>query len=190
MEPSDLTQSEFFKRLLADSDELAKEAVAFDEEYKRFLDEEEASVSLILRLHLVVEHYLNEYLVAANPSLGNFDASGLRFAQKIALADNKRSTIHLLIPGLRCLNSLRNKLVHRLRFDPNSHDLGAIEDFVRMWRSAGGYQVPIGLEAVEDFALLASSFLSSQKRMIDRYAPDRGLTGLNEWLADATREPQ
>jgi hypothetical protein len=69
-----------------------------------------------LSCHLIIEHYLDEYLKISYPSL-DWDAARHTFSQKVALLSNfKISEKYDCIPALKHLNSLRNKLSHNIAF--------------------------------------------------------------------------
>ena len=182
MDDSDSRNSALFEKLLADSANLEADVVIFNRDYREFLSHEAEPISRILRLHLVIEHYLHRYLEAANPSLGDLERARLSFGQKLALADTEQMPIHLLVPGIRCLNSLRNRLAHDLHFSVSAFDLSPIESFITMWHRAAGKPIPSGSDSIEPFCLLASSWLFAYARMIERHAEGRGLAGLLEWF--------
>lgn len=71
-------------------------------------------VGRILRAHLFVEHFLAMYLEARNPHLGNVDEARLSFYQKVELVDRDDPRISYLVPGIRRLNKIRNRLAHTL----------------------------------------------------------------------------
>lgn len=72
------------------------------------------SIGRILRAHLYVEHYMTEYLKKANPQLGSVEKAKLTFAQKLALLDQNDPRLHEVKEGIKHLNSIRNRLAHRL----------------------------------------------------------------------------
>ncbi|MGH2959162.1 MAG: hypothetical protein ACRDKE_06120 [Solirubrobacterales bacterium] len=181
VDESEFRKSPLFEKLLADADNLEDDVQAFNREYANFLSRESEPISRILRLHLIVEHYLLAYLRAANPALGEPERARLSFAQKLSLADNGESTIHLLVPGIACLNTLRNRLAHSLHFSLSDFDLSPIESFISVWYGAARKPIPIGIDSVEAFSLLASSWLFAHRRMMERHAEGRGLVGLLEW---------
>lgn len=76
----------------------------------------------ILRVYLFVEHYLTEYLIVDNPRLGDIGVARLSFLQKAVLSEIKGSPEIYLFPGIRRLNVVRNRLVHRLRGDVTRTD--------------------------------------------------------------------
>ncbi len=77
-------------------------------------DQNTEAIGRILRAHLFVEHYLTEFLAKEHPGLGSLQEARLTFAQKVALLDGEDVEINEVLPGLRRLNSIRNKLAHRL----------------------------------------------------------------------------
>ncbi|TCG08392.1 hypothetical protein BZM27_12735 [Paraburkholderia steynii] len=73
------------------------------------------SIGRILRAHLFVEHYLTEHLQVVNPRLGDLDEARLAFAQKVHLLEGDAPpAISYLVPGIKRLNAVRNRLAHNL----------------------------------------------------------------------------
>ena len=77
-----------------------------------------AFIGYLLACHLVIEHYLDEFLLSRAPSL-LWDKPRLTFAQKADLFP------HAIFPNgdemiasVRHINSLRNKLAHKLETKP------------------------------------------------------------------------
>lgn len=69
-----------------------------------------------LSCHLIIEHYLDEYLKVCHPQL-DWDASRQTFGQKVALLSNfKVSEQYDCIPAIKHMNSLRNKISHDIEF--------------------------------------------------------------------------
>jgi hypothetical protein len=69
-----------------------------------------------LSCHLIIEHYLDEYLKTRYPTL-DWDTSKQTFAQKVSLltTDNYPEKYNS-IPAIKHLNSLRNKFSHNIDF--------------------------------------------------------------------------
>ena len=176
-----IRQSPLFKKLVADAHNMEKDLSVFNQQYRQFLERDDAAVATVLRCHLIVEHFLDRYLHAANPVIREWDQARLNFTQKLALADNPRSSIHILMPGLRCLNRIRNRVSHELQVPLEDTDLGPIRSFITVWHGAAGKSVPEGLRLVEAFALTASSWLHGYSCSIERHAPDHGLAGVFDW---------
>lgn len=176
--------SPLFKKMVADAPAVLEEARAFDERYADLIKHDHVMVGTILRCHLVVEHFLNEYLTHAHPAIVNLESMRLTFANKLLLAQHPKTSIAMALPGLQCLNKLRNQLAHRLDVAISPVDLQPIQDFVRIWRTAGGDDVPEGLAAVQDFTLTACIFISGATGVIQRHGKGRGLVGMLEWYAE------
>lgn len=76
-----------------------------------------------LSCHLIIEHYLDEYLKTRYPTL-NWDASKQTFGQKVSLlATENYPEKYNSIPAIKHLNSLRNKLSHNIDFKISEADL-------------------------------------------------------------------
>jgi hypothetical protein len=80
-------------------------------------------IGRILRAHLFVEHFLTEYLIARNPELGSTEDARLTFAQKLTLIGDASDGVAYLIPGIRRLNTIRNRLAHNLSADVTKDDV-------------------------------------------------------------------
>lgn len=88
-------------------------------------------LGFFLSCHLVVEHYLDEYLKVWYPDL---DWGGARqtFAQKVSLLSRfKVSGKYDCIPAIKSLNALRNKLSHNIEFKIRAEDLSPLTDYLR-----------------------------------------------------------
>lgn len=72
------------------------------------------SLGRILRAHLFVEHFISAYISSKNPNLAKLEKARLSFAQKVELLDHKGSPEAYLVPGLRRLNLIRNRIAHTL----------------------------------------------------------------------------
>ena len=101
---------------------------AFDADHQLITtrwEQDTGTIGRILRAHLFVEHFLTEYLQARNPELGSLEEARATFAQKVALVGNGIPTIAYLLPGIRRLNTIRNRLAHTLRAQVTKQDADA-----------------------------------------------------------------
>lgn len=125
------------------------------------------SIGRILRAHLFVEHYLANYLEKANPQLGDLGGARLSFAQKLALIDNGNSRLAAVLPGIRHLNKVRNRLAHQLTATVTAEDADIFlqDKFFKAMREEGakpGVPSLHPLDILEAYAQHASSQLSSE----------------------------
>lgn len=98
----------------------------FDADFRLLNDrwnQDTETIGRILRAHLFVEHFLTEYLVARNPELGSPEDARLTFAQKLSLIGDATGGVAYLIPGIRRLNTIRNRLAHNLSADVTADDV-------------------------------------------------------------------
>lgn len=143
----------------------------FDAEHKQLLamwDQNADSIGRILRAHLFVEHFLTELLQAKNPRLGSLDNARLGFAQKVSLLGTELSEIQDLVPGIRRLNKIRNRVAHSLHANLTAEDAETLlscgfframrEESARV-RSQTSSQEP--LVVIEDFALHVGARIQS-----------------------------
>ena len=85
----------------------------FDDMQRRW-NQDVRTIGRILRAHLYVEHYLDQYLEKTNPRLGPLAGARLSFAQKIELLDPTDPQLIEIVPGIKHLNTIRNRLAHKL----------------------------------------------------------------------------
>jgi len=84
-----------------------------------------------LSCHLIIEHYLDEYLKARYPTL-DWEASRQTFGQKVALlATDNYPEKYNSIPAIKHLNSLRNKLSHNIDFNITEADLLPLSQYLK-----------------------------------------------------------
>lgn len=122
-------------------------------------------IGRILRSHLYVEHYLTECLQAKNPQLGSLADARLSFLQKVDLLGNKNKVLALLVPGMRLLNAIRNRLSHTLCSDVTKDDANgflALEQFGALRKALHPDASSDPIDILEDFARLAASWLDLQ----------------------------
>ena len=86
--------------------------------WKRFDEIDFEVIGFFLSCHLVIEHYLDEFLVAYSPAPFDWDSANLTFGQKVSLISTlKQFPEPYIIPAvLKHFNSLRNKLSHNVKF--------------------------------------------------------------------------
>ncbi|HEX8322480.1 MAG TPA: hypothetical protein VF595_01085 [Tepidisphaeraceae bacterium] len=142
-------------RLMGGAEKAFKE---FDAEHAQINERWEQNTEIIgriLRAHLFVEHYLTAYLQAKNPQLGSLDAARVTFSQKIALLENASIVITELIPGIRKLNAVRNRIAHTLKPSVDADDANVFRQaqLFQAMRKEGAKRFPRPL-AVEPLELL------------------------------------
>lgn len=125
------------------------------------------SIGRILRSHLYLEHYITEYLEKANPRLGKISAARLTFNQKVALLDSQNPRLADVLPGIKHLNKIRNRLAHDLTSTLSTEDAAVFLEtkFFRAMRNEGAkpqVQSQDPLDILEDFAQHASSRFSNE----------------------------
>ena len=141
-------------------------------------------IGRILRAHLYVEHYLTEYLRKANPRLGNLNSVRISFSQKIDLLDPNDSLVKDIIPGIRHLNKIRNRLAHNLSAEITETDAEVFLSnlMFKALREASARPNLPNLEpmvVLEKFAQYAASSLNHQSSSLGA-AYKQAFSGQNE----------
>ena len=131
----------------------------FEHENRIFIDlvsSAHNTLGRVLKCHLIVEHYLNRFLVA-HFDINNFDNVRFTFAQKATLLPNRAAAAAFVKPGIFELNRIRNRFAHSLGAELPIQDLGPIRTVLDIARS----RVVFGssVEAIEAFTTVACTFL-------------------------------
>jgi len=190
MDKDEFLKSKYAQQLLADADKQEAELKEFNASWQSFWKRNASDLGAILICHLAVEHYLDEWLTAANPATKPIGETKLTFAQKLELADNADNFIQILMPGLKQLNRIRNQLAHDMEAQISDDKLKPIRSIVWWWHQSSGKPCKEGVPLVKDFALMASGFLSLHANSIRRYGGGLGLVAYQKWLRDAVGTKQ
>ena len=136
-------------------------------EMNRRWNQDTETIGRILRAHLYVEHYMNEYLRKANPRLGDISSVRLSFSQKVKLLDRNDPHIRHMISGIKHLNSIRNRIAHNLDVRVSEEDAEVflkalpLKELRRQMQDTNDSS-PEPLQFLEDFATHAAHALSQQ----------------------------
>src|SRR5580704_9847581 len=115
------TFSKTLFELYGGKDKFAKETDSEVKNFNKLWNQNYEKIGRVMRSHLVVEHFLTEYLVQESPKL-NVEDARLTFGQKINLLRNHDKIIAMLRPGIERLNKIRNRLAHNLNAEITEAD--------------------------------------------------------------------
>jgi hypothetical protein len=91
-------------------------------EFNEIWNQDSERIGRVLRAHLSVEYFMTDYIRAANPNLGAIDGAKLTFYQKVELLDETLPLVSQIKPGLKRLNTIRNRVAHNLKVDVQPED--------------------------------------------------------------------
>lgn len=131
----------------------------FDREnraFKGLISSKHDTLGRVLKCHLVVEHYLDRFLLEQF-KMENLDAAGLRFFQKAKFLPDKGTAAALVKPGILRLNTIRNRFGHSLGADLSFQDLDSIRPVLDIARPGVAFGSPV--EAIEALTTVACTFL-------------------------------
>lgn len=183
----DFKKTKYFKYLANNMDLMKKQRVEFNKKILPLLNSQTDELGLILKCHLIIEHYIDEFLVIAYPTIKSLTRIRLTFNQKLELINNPHTEIGMLYPSIKCLNALRNKFSHKLAYKIKTEDLNEIHALMTIWFTAAGNPIPEGQRLLEEFTLWICSSLDSMTQGINKHSPKLGLTGYLEWLKKMTK---
>ena len=101
MNIEELRDTMYFKWMLAQADELEKEMHAFNKEYLDLAGTNKSELPLVLRSHLIIEHYIDRYLDVAIPEVECWDELRLSFNMKLDIVNNRKTSLHMVTPGMK-----------------------------------------------------------------------------------------
>ncbi|ANQ20244.1 hypothetical protein BA893_00580 [Vibrio natriegens] len=128
-------------------------------EWQRLGSIDYKTVGFYLSCHLIVEHYLDEFIKAHGDGNFNWSEVRLTFSQKIKLL-SKHSSFEAYnpIPSLKCFNSLRNKLAHNLNFVIEPDDLKPLEQFLSDAGIDSDLDTPVKI--IDQYMFMVCTFLA------------------------------
>lgn len=122
----------------------------------------------VLRAHLIIENFLNNYLEDLF-GFEDFDDLRLTFAQKAKMLPQSKVGAAWVRPGIIQLNSVRNKYGHRLDHTVEFADINGIMEVLSVSRPEYNFSTPV--DAIEAFASVACAFLTvAPKNLSDVFA--------------------
>lgn len=169
---------ELFKELGKTQEIREAEDRKFEEEWHSFWNKNHGEIGQVLIAHLVVEYYLEQFLIVANPSLGDTTKARLSFRQKVELVCSDDATAIVdFLPSLMSLNALRNKFSHNLHSKINDKDIEQMLAWVESLHTAKGYKIPKSVDVVIAFAKIISQTLYVAARLVEANSSGFGLRG-------------
>lgn len=129
-----------------------------DAEYRRLVQggDNHDAVGRVLKSHLLMEHYIGRFL-ADHYKLTGLSGAKLSFFQKAMLLPDTHGGVAVLKPGILRLNTIRNRLGHRLNVAIEKADLGPIANLLPIMRP--DLDDPDPIQSIEAFTTVACTFL-------------------------------
>jgi hypothetical protein len=137
-------------------DEMTKEAQTEIDRFDAAFSADHNAIGRILKVHLVIEQYLNEHIVAKY-KIENLVDVRLTFNQKVHLLKDDLSPAAWLKSAIQNVNKVRNKFSHTLPPKIEWGEINNVMDVLKIARKGVSYKEPI--DAIEAFAPVACAFL-------------------------------
>jgi hypothetical protein len=171
----------YAKYLLSISPELQKEFQLFDTKIKSLFNTPIDELGIVLKCHLIIENYIDEYLAACYPTIISLKDARLTFSQKLELVNNQWLITFFVYKGVKSLNSLRNKFAHQLSYRITEQDCQQMKQTMTQWGAASGRVAGDGVQLIQEFTSHACLLLSSHTSGISRETPKEGLGAFLSW---------
>lgn len=125
------------------------------------------AIGRILRAHLFVEYFMTKCIQTVNPKLGDLDEARVSFNQKLNLLKGCSKHIDQMIPGIKRLNIIRNRIAHNLTAEITDQDIESIFSdryFKALREEHAKPNKPSAdkFEIIEDFAKHVGAHLESE----------------------------
>jgi hypothetical protein len=165
-----------FDILFAHCDKIYKVFLVETRKYERLLESASPHNGRILTCHLIVERYVDQLFVLQMEDEKVLDKVNLNFTQKLAMLSTKHKYYQYLIPQLKELNTVRNKLVHRLDHVVEPTDIPNIKGVCNQINELKRAEKVLPNPSIEDqielftkwFATVASLHLGGMKLAVDQ----------------------
>lgn len=134
--------------------------------FTQIWERDSRAIGEVLHAHIVVEHFLNQYLRQAHPTV-DFDEWRLTYDGKVRLIPKSDTLLKAYVPGLKALGRIRNKLAHELHFNIAPSDVQPMVEVAeyKVERTGSMTQAPMNFATASpkaialDFAKWAASTL-------------------------------
>lgn len=150
-------------------DQLTKEAQVEIDRFDAAFSADHNAIGRVLRVHLVIEQYLNEH-IKAKYKIENLEELRLSFNQKTVLLKDDLSSAAWVKSAIQNVNAVRNKFSHTLTPKIDWGAINNVIDVLKVARNGVIYSEPI--DAIEAFAPVACAFLiaapSSQRTHLEQ----------------------
>lgn len=137
-------------------EEMTKEAQTEIDRFDAAFSADHNAIGRILKVHLVIEQYLNEHIVAKY-KIENLAEVRLTFNQKVHLLKDDLSPAAWVKSAIQNVNKVRNKFSHTLTPKIEWGEINNVMDVLKIARKGVSYMEPI--DAIEAFAPVACAFL-------------------------------
>ena len=182
-------KTKYFNYLIKNFKEVDKESIEFNKEISSLLNRQVDELGIILKCHLIIESYIDKYLEAAYPTILDWPTIRLSFSQKLELINNKSTPIGMYYPGIKCLNSIRNKFSHRISYNVERKDYKEIEEIMTIWYKALNEPIRGHMELIEHFTVWLCGNIDGIVNGINKHSKKLGLSSYLEWL-QSMHEPE
>ncbi len=177
------TKSRYFRYIIDNNAIFDEERKSFNLDIGSFLGSNSSDLGSLLKYHLTIEYYIDEYLSAAYPTITNYRSARLTFIQKLELLYAESTPTAFYYSALRNLNSIRNRFSHNIHYQLSTEDFKDIQRVMHAWYIALEKPLLSDMELIADFTVWICAHLHFTTTAIKKISPSLGLPGYLEWLS-------
>ncbi len=180
----DFKKTKYWEYMIDRFDEINEERISFNIQFDNMLHSSTDQMAIVLKCHLIIEYYIDEYIKYAFPSIKNIEKMNLRFANKVEMINNQNTTFGMYYKSLKQINSLRNKFAHNLDYEIRISDVNEIAVIINAFNNAGGYTITLGVELIKQYTMWFCSTAFSTTKMIIKETKELGISGYIKWMKE------
>lgn len=184
----DFKKSKYFNYLLENHKKIDKERIDFNDEIINLVSRQTDELGTILKCHLIIEFYIDAYLIASYPTIINWKETRLTFSQKLELIDNPKTVLGMYYSGIKNINGIRNKLSHRISYAIIPEDYKEIEKIMNVWYKALDKSLLTGIALIEDFTVWLCGNINMITKGIEEHSKTLGLPAYLQWLNEMQQD--
>ncbi len=181
-ESNKILKTRYFDYLLKNMEEIDKERIEFNKDFKKLINKKTDEMAIILKCHLIIEHNIDKYIKVAFPAIEKLEDMNLTFYKKILMICNENTFTSIYKKSMFQINTLRNKFVHNLNYGLKESDFNEIQSIMNAWYEAGGYKTKKNLETIIDYTMWLTSNINITIHGIEKESKKLGLSGYLCWL--------
>ncbi len=140
---------------------LDREFTEWRDEMDRLFARDHNAIGRVLKHHLILEHYITRHLEAVAPG-HDWSRARLRFGQKVDLIPQGNEIIEYLVPGIREINAIRNRLGHQINAQPSLDSLNRCIESLGIIHPYCHKTYSEAVDVIEDFTAMVCRWLPVQ----------------------------
>lgn len=177
-------KTKYWSYLISRMQSFEAEIKEFSDGFNQLWNHETDEMAIILKSHLMVEYYIDKYLIVSYPTITHWEDMRLTFTQKLEMCRYEGSMVGFYYKGIKELNTIRNRFAHKVSYKMKPNDYKEIQRTTTMWAEARKEAIPAGNEMFYDFVLRVCNSIESVLTGIKLHSEGLGLPYYLKWMKE------